>query len=196
MSLQTNKDSNPKDALATNRIDMGLVSDLAVAEEALAMTEGMFKYGRFNYRGAGVRVSVYIAAARRHLAKYHNGEDRDLVTGVHHLGNARACLGVIFDSLAMGNLTDDRPPRCPALVQAIDDLEKRVSNLRALYEHKKPYHWSIQDTPVGVTEEDYGSECCDSPHCIHSDRVRTEGYVRDMSALAYPEEKIGGTTNE
>lgn len=139
------KPTNPKDALGTNRVPLSIVSDYATAEEALAMTEGMLKYGKWNYRVIGVKASIYLDAARRHIAKYNNGEDRDPKTGVHHLGSARACLGVILDAAAQGILKDDRPPRNPNLSQQLDDFEPRIKHLKETFKDHNPKHYTIDD---------------------------------------------------
>jgi hypothetical protein len=139
------KPSNPKDALGTNRIPLDIVSAIAIAEESLAMVEGMVKYGKYNYRGVGVRASIYLGAAHRHLQKYQNGENRDPKTGVHHLGSARACLGVLLDAEAQGKLTDDRPPSNPEMSRLLDEFEARVKHLKELFKDHDPKHWSIAD---------------------------------------------------
>lgn len=140
-----NKPSNPKDLVGSTRIPLSIVSAIAIAEESLAMVEGMLKYGKYNYRAIGVRTSVYLDACHRHLQKYQNGEDRDPTTGVHHLGSARACLGVILDSAAQGKLTDDRPPRSPEMSKLLDGLEDRVKHLQHLFKDKQPKHYTIED---------------------------------------------------
>lgn len=139
------KPSNPKDVLGTNRAPFDLVSDIAIAEESLAMAEGGLKYGKFNYRAIGVRASIYLDAARRHIAKWKNGEERDQKTGVHHLGSARACLGILLEAQGMGNLTDDRPPVMPGFSGQVDALEERMSHLVTLYGDRNPRHYA-QDT--------------------------------------------------
>lgn len=146
------KPTNPKDALGTDRIPLSIVSAIAIAEEALAMVEGMTKYGKYNYRAVGVRTSIYIDACLRHLAKYQNGEDRDGTTGVHHLGSARACLGVVLDAEAQGKLTDDRPPASPTMSARLDAMVERVKHLKGLFGAATPRHWTIADGPevVGV----------------------------------------------
>ena len=83
------KDTNPKDAIGVTKIDMGLVPDSAIVAEALAFSEGALKYGRYNWRIAGVRSSVYHAALLRHLSRWWNGEDADPDTGVPHLASVR-----------------------------------------------------------------------------------------------------------
>lgn len=110
------------------------------------MVEGMVKYGKYNYRGVGVRTSIYLGAAHRHMQKYQNGEDRDPKTGVHHLGSARACLGVLLDAEAQGKLTDDRPPANPVMSALLDAFESRVKHLKELFKDHDPYHYTIADS--------------------------------------------------
>lgn len=139
------KPTNPKDALGSTRLDLSLPSPFAAAEEALAFEEGLCKYGRNNYRIIGVRASVYIAAALRHLWKYAMGQVRDPVTGVHHLGSVRACVGIIIDAEGYGKLTDDRPPSPPRFSKWLDGMEDRVKFLRELFKDKNPKHYTIKD---------------------------------------------------
>lgn len=122
---------NAKDAQATSRLDLSLVPMSAVAYEAVAMVEGDQKYGGYNYREAGVQASIYIAAALRHIHRWFNVEDEDPKTLVHHLGSARACLGIIIDGIEQGNLNDDRPPRQkPGL---LEQLEAKVAHLQKIF---------------------------------------------------------------
>lgn len=142
-----NKPTNPKDGLGSDRVPMSTVSKIACAEEALAFTEGLLKYGRSNYRVMGVSSNIYLDALERHLAKYINGEDRDQKTGVHHLGSVRACTSIILDAEAMGILTDDRPPRIEGFSEYIDALEARVKHLKQMFKDRNPKHFTIKDKP-------------------------------------------------
>jgi hypothetical protein len=126
------KPSNPKDAAATNRLDLSLFPATARAYGALAMVEGDQKYGGYNYRAAGVNASIYYAAAGRHLDKWYNGEDNDPKTGVPHLANAIACIAVLIDGIEMGNWTDDRPPQLD-LTKLLDNFEKRVGKVKEVF---------------------------------------------------------------
>lgn len=106
------KPTNPKDRAATHRVDLTLFPETAVIYGAVAMTEGDSKYGGYNYRAAGINVSTYIAATKRHLGKFYDrGEWADAKTGVPHLANALACIAVLIDGFACGNVKDDRPPK-------------------------------------------------------------------------------------
>jgi hypothetical protein len=107
------KDTNPKDAVGTAKVPMSTVPAPVLMEIGLAMLEGARKYGRHNYRAAGVRASVYYDAALRHLAQWWEGEDTDPDSGISHLVKAMACLVVVRDSELRENWTDDRPPKHP-----------------------------------------------------------------------------------
>lgn len=87
-----------------------LVPPAAEITESLVMELGARKYGAFNWRDSDVTASVYVAAARRHLLRWFDGQDDDPESGVSHLAHARACLGILLDALATGHLIDDRPP--------------------------------------------------------------------------------------
>ena len=126
------KPTNPKDRVATARLDLSLFPDTAVIYGALAMTEGDLKYGGYNYRPAGVLSSVYVAACRRHLAKWYNGEDNDSKTGVPHLASAIACLAVLIDSIESGNINYDRPPRVD-VASLLTEMEEKVKHLQELF---------------------------------------------------------------
>jgi hypothetical protein len=126
------KPSNPKDAAATNRLDLSLFPATARAYGALAMVEGDQKYGGYNYRAAGVNASIYYAAAGRHLDKWYNGENDDPITGVPHLANAIACIAVLIDGIEMGNWTDDRPPSLD-LTRLLSNFEKRVGKVKEVF---------------------------------------------------------------
>lgn len=127
------KPSNPKDAAATDRLDLSLFPDTAVAYGALAFTEGALKYGAYNWRVAGVSASVYVAALRRHVAKWYNGEKVDPKTGVPHLANALACIAILIDAHEVGKLIDDRPPRIPNPDVMFDELRFRVRYLQGKF---------------------------------------------------------------
>ena len=126
------KPTNPKDRMATSRLDLSLFPDTAVIYGALGMTEGDSKYGGYNYRVGGVLASVYVAAGRRHIAKWFNGQESDPKTGVHHLASALACIAILIDAREAGVLRDDRPPQLP-LAQLLESLESSVKHLHTIF---------------------------------------------------------------
>ncbi len=125
------KASNPKDQAATTRIDLSSFPTSAVAYGALAYVEGGLKYGEFNWRVAGVLASVYIAAGKRHLDKWWNGEEEDLKTLVPHLANAIACIAILIDAIESGKLVDDRPPKQSSSLY--DRFEAKVAHLQKMF---------------------------------------------------------------
>lgn len=145
------KDTNPKDVAATTKVPLWLLSPIASAHWALAQFSGMTKYGAWNWRVAGVRSSVYLSAAMRHLAAYLSGEETDPVDGTHHLGNVMACCAILLDARAAGTLTDDRPPSVD-LRTTYGELETLTEKLRAQYADKTPRHYTIDDTVAAVAD--------------------------------------------
>jgi hypothetical protein len=121
------KDTNPKDAVGIRKASMSCVPAQPLMELGLAMMEGARKYGRHNYRVAGIRASVYYDAALRHLMAWWEGEDIDPESGLSHLIKAMACLTVVRDGMLMGNWVDDRPPSLTSGWQT--ELNKKASDL-------------------------------------------------------------------
>lgn len=136
------KPTNPKDRVAISRLDLSLFPDTAVCYGALAMTEGDSKYGGYNYRVGGVLASVYYGAARRHLAKWFNGEWADRKTKVPHLASALACVAVLVDAIECSVLRDDRPPKCD-LARLLGDSERLVQHLHATFPDGPPRYTEV-----------------------------------------------------
>ena len=101
-------DSNPKSALGIKKVPLHLVSPISILHEAMAMAEGGMKYGPYNYRIDKVAATVYCAAAMRHIFDWMCGEEMASDSGIHHLGHAKACCGILVDAQATGSLIDDR----------------------------------------------------------------------------------------
>ena len=105
------KETNPKDAVGIKKVPMSCVSSPVVMEVALGMMEGARKYGRHNYRIAGVRASVYYDASMRHLMDWWEGQDIDPASGLSHVTKAITSLFVLRDAMLNEMWTDDRPPK-------------------------------------------------------------------------------------
>ncbi len=132
--------------IAANKLPLSLVPDTMVIYATLGFLEGALKYGRYNWRVAGVRSSIYLDALKRHIADYENGEECDPKTGVPHLANALACIGIIVDAKECGKLTDDRPPVAP-VGDLIRKLEQEVVRLKELFKDHRPHQYTIADSP-------------------------------------------------
>ena len=117
--------TNPKDAIGLTKVPLDLVPDVGLLHEAMAFKDGAKKYGAYNWRTKKVKASIYIAAARRHLMRYAAGEEIDPISKVHHLGHARACLGILLDAAMTGNLVDDRQTS-QNLIELMDKLTENT----------------------------------------------------------------------
>lgn len=123
------KDTNPKDAVGTKKWrQYCTVPTTIIWELGVAMLEGARKYGRHNYRVAGVRASVYIDAAKGHIDQWWEGEDIDAESGLSHITKAMASLAVLRDAMINDMVTDDRPPKCN-LNRVRDEMQKAVEGI-------------------------------------------------------------------
>lgn len=118
-------DTNPKDLHGAAKPAIGLIPPAALIYMAKAMQHGADKYGSFNWREKAVRSTIYIDAAMRHLLRYLDGEDIDTDSGVPHIAHVAACMAVLMDATAVGNLKDDRPVPGPAS-RLIEELTEQV----------------------------------------------------------------------
>ena len=160
LTIDPRKPTNPKDAIGTlkPRFWSG-ISWHVLREVSIAFLEGAFKYGRHNYRPAGVRGSVYYDAALDHLTKWWEGEDFDMDTLVEapdgstyalpHITKAICCLIVLRDSQITGNWVDDRPP-INAGSEQLEYLKIIADGLRKKY--PKPEAPYIQNGRFAETE--------------------------------------------
>lgn len=138
------KATNPKDAIGSDKLPVHLWPETATAMGCLGLLDGMLKYGRSNWRSAGVRSSIYVDAARRHVARWFEGEDNDPDSGLPHLSHALACLAILVDAQAAGKLNDDRQVR-GGFADVLATLTPHVARLKALHAGKTPRHFTIED---------------------------------------------------
>jgi hypothetical protein len=136
------KPTNPKDLVGSNKVPLGLVPPITQAYLALGHLEGDLKYGRVNWREAGIRTMIYVDACLRHIAKFRDGEWEDPDTTIPHLANALCCLSIILDAHHSGKLIDDRPKSAES-APVIDKLGEKVKFLREKYADKKPTDYFI-----------------------------------------------------
>lgn len=146
------KDSNPKEIYGNQKLPLDVVPGTMEQYCSLALLEGALKYGRYNWRLKGVRVSTYISAAKRHLDKYIEGQWADPKSKVPHLANALACITIILDAGLMGSLIDDRPPSLPDHDRWIDNQSEIVQHLQELFKDHHPHQYTIGD--VASNSED------------------------------------------
>jgi len=109
--MTTTKQTNPKDGIGATKSPLSVLPAQVLQETALALYEGDRKYGRSNYRVAGVRASIYYDAAMRHMMQFWEGEDIDVDSGISHVTKTIAGLMVLRDAMLNDMCTDDRPPK-------------------------------------------------------------------------------------
>lgn len=102
--------ANPKQRFGAAKPNLALIPGPAAIHTSLALMDGAGKYGPFNWRETSVEGMTYIAAAKRHIDAWFDGEEVAADSGVHHLGHAIAGLMIILDAQASGKLIDNRPP--------------------------------------------------------------------------------------
>ena len=131
--LPSVKDTNPKDAVGTKKWrQYCTIPTTIIWELGVAMLEGARKYGRHNYRVAGVRASVYIDAAKGHIDQWWEGEDIDEESKLNHIIKAIASLAVLRDAMIQNKWVDDRPPKTDLdklrtdLQVAVDGIFERI----------------------------------------------------------------------
>ena len=134
--------ANPKDVIGSNKLPLHLVPASTMAYIALGHLEGDLKYGKVNWREAGIRATIYIDACLRHVMKFKEGEWADPETHVPHLANALCCLSILVDAYNSGKLIDDRPKSIDAS-KIIAELEETVKFLKSLHSDKKPVDYFI-----------------------------------------------------
>ena len=138
------KPTNPKDAFGDLKVPLHLWPMTATALGALAFLDGACKYGRSNYRPMGARASVYVRAALSHITSWMEGEDKAADSGVHHLGHALACLGILVDAMANGNLVDDR--NYPGgYLKLMEELKDEPARILKHYAGREVKHYDRRD---------------------------------------------------
>ena len=135
---------NPKDICGSAKLPFHLWPETASALGSMALLDGALRYGRTNWRAVGVRASIYYDACRRHLTRWFEGEDIDPDSELPHLAHALACLAILVDSMAAGNMHDDRMIK-GGFAKLLKELTPHVSRLKEKYKDRDPKHYTIKD---------------------------------------------------
>ena len=110
--------ANPKQIFGDKKVPMHLWPDTATIFGALAFGDGAVKYGPYNWRENKVEAMTYVAALKRHLAAWVDGEEMTLDTKLPHLGHAlrRRTTGIPRrpPSRPARSRGPSAPPPCPA----------------------------------------------------------------------------------
>lgn len=145
LRVREGKETNPKDLIGSDKLPLHLWPTTATALGCLGLLDGMGKYGRMNWREFGVSASVYIAACKRHLDAWYEGEECAPDSELPHLAHALACLAIIVDARALGKLVDDRAYQGEGYLKLVAELTPLVRMLRAKHADKKVHHYTIED---------------------------------------------------
>lgn len=144
-SKQYSKPTNPKDSIGIRKAPMSTVPSGVMAEIGVAMLEGSAKYGRHNYREAGVRASVYYDALMRHIIDWWEGEDIDPDSQMSHVTKAITTLVVLRDAMMQDMLEDDRPPKSKPFYARLNKLAGEILDKHA---DKNPKHVTERNKEV------------------------------------------------
>ena len=103
---------------------LALIPPEAEWEEGKAYTDGKDKYGMYNYT-EGLSVMRVMSGVRRHINLFLRGEDidPDSKSKAHHLGCARAGLGMVLHLLVHKPELDDRYKSSQAGGDSIDSIK-------------------------------------------------------------------------
>lgn len=101
-------DDNPKKQFGALKAPMHCVPNTALIELNAVMGGGAHKYGIYNFRDTNIDAMTYIAAIRRHLFLWEDGEDIDDESRRSHLAHIMACCALALDAQWTGKLVDNR----------------------------------------------------------------------------------------
>lgn len=138
---------NPKESIGLSKLPLHLWSPLATAYGSLGLLNGG-KYGYGNYKATPVLASIYIAAIKRHLSAWEEGQECDEADGVPHLGAVLANVAILLESRAVGTMIDDRQIS-GGYLKEVDMLTKIANSVVELHKDRKPRHYTIKDNPDG-----------------------------------------------
>jgi len=144
MANSVKKETNPKDIIGGNKLPLHLCPLTLIVGVCLAFLEGALKYGRSNWRVAGVKASIYYDALQRHIQSWWEGEDIDAESGLPHLFKAAACIAILIDAKEAGKLNDDRMVK-GGYADLVKKYTSYVPKLKEIHKDKNPKHYTIQD---------------------------------------------------
>lgn len=142
---EDSKATNPKDLVGSGKLPIHLWPTTATELGSLGLLDGMLKYGRQNWRAAGIRYSIYHDAINRHLSAVWEGEWEDPDSGLPHWAHILACAAIVTDAYATGNLVDDRAYAGQMHRGWVRELTPHVERLKTKYADRNPKHWTKED---------------------------------------------------
>ena len=107
---------NPKESVGATKVPLHLIPPVASEQMALALLSGAYnpdgteRYGPWNWRDAGINITTYVGAIKRHTDGIMAGEWIDPKSGHPHMAHIMAGAAIALDAEAHGMMNDDRPP--------------------------------------------------------------------------------------
>lgn len=121
--------TNPKDAVGALKPNFSYLPPAGSFHTSLAMMNGAVKYNPYNWRDPNNKPGymTYLAAMKRHIDLFIDGEQVAKDSLVHHLGHVAAGAMILLDAIECGNAIDDRP--IPGqLSRLFDEYLERIKN--------------------------------------------------------------------
>lgn len=105
-----NAAENPKESAGREKVSFGGTFPAgALVPVARVFQVGAEKYGRLNWRTAGIQVTTYESAVMRHLLALMDGQDVDPESGQSHWAHIAAGAMIVLDATGLGKVANDRP---------------------------------------------------------------------------------------
>lgn len=117
------KETNPKDLVGVKKPAISFIPNPALLFLSKVMVLGAKKYGKMNWRSKPIKYSVYYDAAMRHMMAMIDGQNNDPESNMPHAAHVMACMSIILDAIATGNLIDDRhtPTKTAELISELTE---------------------------------------------------------------------------
>jgi hypothetical protein len=151
----TTSNTNPKDLVGFSKLPMHLVPVTARVYGALGHLDGYLKYGAWNWRMFGIKLSIYIDALNRHIEAIAAGEMIDPDSGLPHVSHILATANILADAYALAVLVIDTAPQRRAWKlpepdyttyrEFINKMTPNVPRLIELHKGKNPRHYGPHD---------------------------------------------------
>lgn len=113
-----------KDNKSKDKPRLSLIPKQALWAMGNAFTYGEEYYGAHNWRD-GIPISFLLDAALRHINEFANGEDIDVKSQNHHLGNAMANLAMAIEMTSLDASMDDRHKPTDEVIVASKKIMKK-----------------------------------------------------------------------
>lgn len=113
---------NPKTLAGSKKQSLFCNTTIAAAYANRINATGAAKYGRYNWLGSKLTLSVYIDAIERHLLLLKLGQDLASDSQLHHLGHILQTAAIALEATLVGNMVDDRTKVSEEHIKVLEDI--------------------------------------------------------------------------